>query len=258
VVDTPRIEVDGRPATAELLAPAVLVNYGHMTAMQVRGGRVRGLDLHLRRLAAASRELFDVDLPGERVRGYLRHAVGDTDASVRLSVHLPDGAPAPSTVVAVRPPVEMPAHPQRLRSVPYTRPAAHLKHVGTFGQIYHQRRAERDGYDDVLLTGPDGVVAETSIANIGFFDGAGVVWPAATALEGITLQLLEPRLPAAGLPSRRAAVHRADLASFRGAFLANSRGVGPVASVDDVPLPVPADLMAAVARVYDDVPWDRL
>lgn len=57
-----RIEVNGRPATAEALAHPALVNYGHFTAMRVRGGRVRGLDAHLRRLDAATRELFGTGL----------------------------------------------------------------------------------------------------------------------------------------------------------------------------------------------------
>ena len=53
-----RVEVDGREATDERLRfPAFA--YGHFTAMQVRAGCVRGLDLHLRRLDAANRELFD-------------------------------------------------------------------------------------------------------------------------------------------------------------------------------------------------------
>jgi hypothetical protein len=34
--------------------------YGHFTAMQVRGRRTRGLALHLRRLEAATKELFEV------------------------------------------------------------------------------------------------------------------------------------------------------------------------------------------------------
>lgn len=36
-----------RPATATDLAPLAFAGYAHFTAMQVRGGGVRGLDLHL-------------------------------------------------------------------------------------------------------------------------------------------------------------------------------------------------------------------
>ncbi|MEV0499915.1 hypothetical protein AB0I84_20260, partial [Streptomyces spectabilis] len=31
---------------------------------------------------------------------------------------------------------------QSLKSVPYVRPVAHLKHLGGFGQTYHRREAE--------------------------------------------------------------------------------------------------------------------
>lgn len=43
--------------------------------MQVRGGQVRGLDLHLERLRSASLELFGRALPNDRVRSYLRAAL---------------------------------------------------------------------------------------------------------------------------------------------------------------------------------------
>ena len=82
-----RIEVDGKPADAVTLAYPALANYGHFTAMQVRSGRTRGLDLHLGRLAAATRELFDSGIDTDLVRRRIRHALADiSDASVRVSV----------------------------------------------------------------------------------------------------------------------------------------------------------------------------
>jgi hypothetical protein len=60
-----RTEIDGHsPHVDELLTPALL-NYGHITVMQVRDQAVRGLDLHLERLDAANRELYGVALDGE-------------------------------------------------------------------------------------------------------------------------------------------------------------------------------------------------
>jgi branched-subunit amino acid aminotransferase/4-amino-4-deoxychorismate lyase len=47
------------------------------------------------------------------------------------------------------------------------------------GQACYSRLARRDGFDDALLTAPDGIISESSIANIGFFDGSGVVRPEA-------------------------------------------------------------------------------
>ena len=49
---------NGRSATAGELGPLAFAGYAHFTALQVRGGKVRGLDLHLQRLRSASLELF--------------------------------------------------------------------------------------------------------------------------------------------------------------------------------------------------------
>ena len=79
-------EINGREPSAHELAHAALVNYGHFTSMQVRGGGVRGLDLHLARLDAANRELFGESLDGELVRAWMRHAArAGTDATMRVT-----------------------------------------------------------------------------------------------------------------------------------------------------------------------------
>ena len=84
VTESPRIEVNGHAATAAELAHPALSNYGHFTMMQVRGGRTRGLDLHLARLDAASRELFGGGLGGERVRaGFDDALLVDADGIVQ-------------------------------------------------------------------------------------------------------------------------------------------------------------------------------
>ncbi|MFE0175459.1 aminotransferase class IV [Streptomyces sp. NPDC059002] len=257
-----RIEIDGRPATAEGLLHPALVQTGHFTAMQIRGGRVRGIGHHLARLDAATRELFGQELDGERVRGLVRQILRDdiTEASVRVHVHAPDGAP--SLMVTVRPPTELPAtmaeRAQALRSVPYQRPFAHIKHLGGFAQARHADLARRAGFDDALLTGPDGEISEGSVTNIAFFDGTEVVWPSAPHLSGITMRLVEPRLPAAGLPTRHARVALADLPSYEAAFVTNAWGVSPVRRIDDTEYGIDEKLMAQVAGVYEDVPWDTI
>ena len=235
----PRFEVNGHSATAEELRFPALVNYGHFTAMQVRDGCTRGLDAHLERLDSANRELFEAGLAGDRVRDLIRHALGDDirDASVRVTVFGPPEDPAPTIMVSVRPPGETPPTPQSLRSVDYQRPVAHIKHLGGFGQTYFRRLAERTGFDEALLTGPGGVISEGAITNIGFYDGAGVVWPDAPCLTGITMKLLKSRLALLGVPSRRAPVHLADLGPFDTVFVTNSRGIAPVSGSTTCPSP---------------------
>src|SRR5262249_12254885 len=152
-----------------------------------------------------------------RVRDHIRHALGDdtSDASVRVYLH--EAPRGPLVMVTVRPPGGMPGTAWRLQSVPYQRPLAHIKHIGDFGQSYFQRMAHRNGFDEPLLTGPDGAISEGAITTIGFFDGTGVVWPAAPALAGITMQLLDRGLAGSGLRSRRAPVRLPDLGSFAAA-----------------------------------------
>jgi branched-subunit amino acid aminotransferase/4-amino-4-deoxychorismate lyase len=252
-----RVEVNGTAATAQQLQDLVLRHYGHFTAMQVRDARTRGLDLHLNRLDAATRELFGTGLDAGLVRAHIRHALGDTrDASVRVIVHQPESAPAPDIMVTVRPPAQLSADPQRLMPVPYQRPVPHIKHIGDVGQAYYGRAAARAGFDGALLTGPDGIIAEGAITNIGFSDGSVLTWPDAPCLAGITWQLVEPRLAVSGLPTQRAPVHLADVPSQRAAIVTNSHGVAPVGWVGQVQLPGSAALAKAVGEIYESVPWD--
>ncbi|MYS34876.1 branched-subunit amino acid aminotransferase/4-amino-4-deoxychorismate lyase [Streptomyces sp. KhCrAH-43] len=253
----PYAEFDGRPATEDDLRRALLVNYAHFTAMQVRGGRVRGLDLHLARLDAANREMFELPLDGGRVRGLIRHALenADTaDASVRVYAYPRLADAAVTVMVTVAGPARMPAEPRSLMPVPYTRTAPHLKRPGEFGQTYYARLARRSGFDDALLTGPDGSVAEGAIANIGFWDGTAVVWPQAPALTGITMGVLERELPGAGVESVRRAVTLDGLGAYRSAFLSNSQGLAPVARIGDTDLTVDEALMRRLTAAYEAAP----
>ncbi len=221
--------------------------------MQVRARRTRGLALHLARLEAANRELFEAELDGKRVRELIRHALRNVeDASVRVYAFESDDEP--TIMVTVKQPGGV-STPQRLLSVRHQRPDAYLKHLAT-GQGFYFRLARRNGFDDALLTTPDGIISESSIANIGFFDGSDVVWPAAPFLHGITMQLLERKLVELGVPTRCAPVRLRDIASFEGAFLSNARGVAAVSEVDGMSLPMQARRMETIADAYASVPWD--
>ncbi|MFI8290059.1 aminotransferase class IV [Streptomyces sp. NPDC085614] len=245
------IEIDGRPVADPATLAALTSGYGHYTAMQVRDGRVQGLGLHLERLDRATRELFGQGLDGNRVRSLLAgalEAAGRRDAAARVYVH--EGI---RTVVTVREPFTPDPAPQSLKSVGYQRPAAHIKHLGGFGQRFHGDAARRAGFDDALLTAPDGEIAEGAVTNIAFWDGTSVIWPSAPCLTGITMSLLEARLP-----SVRRRVTLADLPDLRAAFVTNARGVAPVRRIDDVTFEVDGTLMARVGTALAAAPWDAL
>jgi branched-subunit amino acid aminotransferase/4-amino-4-deoxychorismate lyase len=192
----------------------------------------------------------------------VRHLLSDdvADASLRIAILRPGASRvAPTVVVTATPPGEMADTPQRLRSVPYLRPLPYIKQVGgNFGQIYFGTGAEREGYDDALLTGADGLIAETTVANIGFFVGDTVVWPTGPQLQGTTKLLLERHGPALGLNQTSDRVILADAPAFSAAFVCNSRGLAPVASIDEYEYAVDADLMARLHTVYDSAPWDEI
>jgi len=160
--------------------------------------------------------------------------------------------------VTVRPPGGMQPGPWRLRSVPYQRSVAHIKHTADFGQRYYQRLVHTAGFDEALLTGSDGIISEGCITNIGCFDGQQVIWPAAPALRGITMQVVEPALAEIGVPSVRSHIRVADLGSFMSVFVTNARGVAAVGQVDDQELPVDEQLMETLSERYDAAPWDNI
>ena len=81
-----RLLLNGRKPMIDELAYLAQVNYGHFTTMQVRDRRVRGFDLHLLRLATATRELFASDLDIERVRMQVRQILEDEPVSLRITV----------------------------------------------------------------------------------------------------------------------------------------------------------------------------
>ncbi|MFC9327077.1 aminotransferase class IV [Kitasatospora sp. NPDC057015] len=256
------VEVDGRAATVDDLTYLALGGYGHFTAMQVRGGRTPGFEYHLARLDSATRELYGEPLDGDRVRALIRHALdthGVRDASVRVHVFRPaDDDPGVRVLVSVRPPGAAPAEVVGLRAVDYQRPVAHIKHTGGFGQAYYGLLAAAEGFDEALLVGQGGVVAEGAVTNVGFVEGDAVVWPDAPALQGIAMQVLARELAAAGVESKRRPVFLSDVASFDGAFLTNSRGFAAVGRIDAVDLPLDAPLLATARRLHSEAPWDEI
>lgn len=252
----PLVQIDGkRPTSAELVHPA-LANYGHFTAMQVRRGAVRGLDNHLARLRDAHAELFNSELDIQDIRALMRHAV-DRQPDAYLRVTLYESEPGvPRVMTALRPAIEPGTAPQSLLPVSYIRPFPHIKHVGTFPQIRYGLQAEQAGYDDALLVTADGRVAETTIANIGFFDGRSVVWPDAPSLRGITWQLLDAALTARRRDVRSEVIRLESVGQFDGAFLANSVGITAVGRLGQHEYNVGGEFVRELTDIYTSVPWD--
>ncbi|MEO7062776.1 MAG: aminotransferase class IV family protein [Dokdonella sp.] len=237
-----RIELNGAPAGVDELRAIALVNYGHFTSMQVHEGGVRGLDLQLRRLDHATRELFGCPLDVEQTRRWMRGAVLGSGPALSLRVNVfsrvldrdrLDAAAAPDVLVTTGAARSIKPLALRVRSVHYERELPHIKHVGTFGLFHQKRLAQLHGFDDALFVDVAGAISEGAIWNVGFFDGERFVWPDAPALDGVSMQLLKRGMLARGIESVTRRIGIADIGALRSAFFTNSSSTAvPIASID--------------------------
>ncbi|MFD3404538.1 aminotransferase class IV [Kribbella sp. NPDC058693] len=219
--------------------------FGHFTSMQVRDGRVDGLDLHFDRLDRSTHEVFGEPMPADRVRTDLRAAVdeaGSGDLSIRVNVFATTRL---HLLVRVGPPVAPTTDPVRLVTYEHERAVPHLKHTGTFDLTYYAHKAKDEGYDDALFHTRTGEISEASIWNICFARGTDIVFPSAPVLHGIRQQILQRGLPA----YTTAPVTALEL--YDAAYLTNSIDPAlPVASINNTtykPHPESAEL---IARAY--------
>ncbi|MDX6264153.1 MAG: hypothetical protein QOH84_5841 [Kribbellaceae bacterium] len=230
-------------APLQLDDPALLsaTSYGHFTSMQVRDGKVRGLDLHLERLDRSSQELFGHGVSADRILTYLRTALASSPSghlSIRINAFtrdrgFVDGKPVePDLLLTVTDPIEPTPEPPRLLAVEHERTAPHLKHTGTFSLTYELRRARLAGYDNALFYNRAGHVSEASIWNICFATDDRIVWPAAEVLPGITMLTLQAGLETLDVARETVDIPWTALGGYRAAYLTNSIDPAlPVASI---------------------------
>ncbi len=230
-------ELNGRPVGVEQLQTLALTNYGHFTSFRVDDGRVRGLEMHLDRLDVDCRAVFGVPLDRARVRHLARRLVPERGAvTVRITVFdpaidpgLPAGAHHPQILVTRRQAAELPLRPLTVQSASFVRDIPEIKSVGLFGALSRRRSAQLDGYDDALFVDAAGHISEGVTWNIGFFDGAHVVWPEARCLPGITMRLLRTAA------QKITPVSLGDLPSMEVAFATNAAiGVRAISRIDDL------------------------
>lgn len=252
---------NGQRATADELAPLAFAGYAHFTAMQVRKGKVRGLDLHMERLRDASVEMFGQALPDDEVRAYLRTAVenGPDDVSVTVTVYSPDGEftvagehAVPRVLVRTSPASFGPTGPLDLATFEYERMLPTVKHVGEVAKTYYLRQAVSQDFDDAAFFDRLGRISEGSIWNLAFWDGEAVVWPKAAILKGTTMGILYRQLNRLGVPQRQQEVTLSDLSGLRGAVVMNSWTPGVmVRKIGSTVLPENSSFLELLHRAYD-------
>lgn len=255
---------NGQAATAQELAPLAFAGYAHFTAMQVRRGRVRGLDLHLERLRSASVELFGQALPDDRVRSRVRKALraGPADLSLTATVYSPAGEftvagadAEPEMLIRTGPPSSGPKGPLALAAVEHERVLPAVKHVGEVAKTYYLRRAVGQGFDDAVFVDRRSRLSEGTIWNLAFWDGTAVVWPVAEMLAGTTTGIVRRQLDRLGVPQRVQEVTIIDLPRLAGAVVMNSWTPGvAVHRIGSVPLPEAPALLDLLHRAYQAEP----
>ncbi|MFH8790036.1 aminotransferase class IV family protein [Streptomyces roseoverticillatus] len=254
------VQRDGRAATVAELAPLAFAGYAHFTAMQVRGGRVRGLDLHLDRLRSASKELFGRALPDDRVRSRLRAALegGPADLSLTATVYssageftVADPDAEPEVLVRTGPAASGPVGPLALAPAEHERFFPAVKHVGEPAKTHFLRRAADQGFDDAVFVDRRGRLSEGTIWNLAFWDGSAVVWPAAEMLTGTTMGIVRRQLDRLGVPQRVREITTADLPGLAGAVVMNSWTPGvAVHRIGPVSLPPAPSFVDLLHRAY--------
>lgn len=260
----PVVQRNGRAATTGDLTPLAFAGYAHFTAMQVRGGRVRGLDLHLERLRLASVKLFGQALPDDRVRSHLRAALeaGPADLSLTATVYSPAGEftvagadVEPEVLVRIGPAASGPEGPLTLATVEHERVLPAVKHVGELAKTYFLRQAVEQGFDDAAFVDRRGRLSEASIWNLAFWDGSAVVWPEAEMLGGTTMGIVRRQLDRLGIPQRVQEVTLAGLPALAGAVVMNSWTPGvAVHRIGSVPLPEAPSFLEVLHRAYQAEP----
>jgi branched-subunit amino acid aminotransferase/4-amino-4-deoxychorismate lyase len=259
------MELNGAPAELDQIKALALTNFGHFTSMLVEDLKVRGLSLHMRRLARDCRAIFDVDLDTDLVQRYVLHALADDRQAIvtRITIYDPTidlgtiGSDAnPHVLVTTRAAGGGPAKPMRLQAAAYRREIPAVKHIGLFGAMQRRRVAQREGFDDVLFLNPDGTISEIATSNIGFVRDGQIVWPRSEYLSGITMNLLQQTLdePIASEP-----LTLSDLAGMEAAFGTNAAtGIRAVTAVDSTEWPSEHKALDQLRELYADIPSERL
>jgi branched-subunit amino acid aminotransferase/4-amino-4-deoxychorismate lyase len=263
------MELNGRPAEAEELRALGLYNYGHFTSMRVEDMKVRGLTLHMERLARDSGRLFGIAVDPQRVRRLVRAAAEQAGSPATLRVTVfdssgglehPGSAADLDILVSVR---EAPAMagitPLRVEAVQYQRELPGVKHVGLFSSLYYRRTAQLRGFDDALFTDAHSRVSEGATWNVGFFDGTHVVWPKADVLAGVTASQIKSVVASSGMPSTDSIVHLSQVSETWAAFATNaSVGVRPIQSIDSVELLDDSPVIRNLQLQYAAIPGESL
>ncbi|WP_125779341.1 aminotransferase class IV family protein [Pseudoalteromonas rubra] len=261
---TPQTVLNGQLIQEPQISQLACAGFAHFTAMQVRDGRVKGMDLHLDRLRTASVALFGQARPDADILASVRTAMAasDKDASLTVTVYSAHGEfttasmnAQPEIMVRTGAPANGPTGPLKLLATEYSRPLPDIKHVGEISKTYYLHRAVEQGYDDAVFVDDVGCLSEGTIWNLAFWDGEAVIWPQAPKLQGTMMSMLQRQLRLLNIEQRTEPVTMASLPSLRGAVVMNSWTPGvAVAEISGHSLSESESLRTLLQRAYEVEP----
>jgi branched-chain amino acid aminotransferase len=248
--------VDGAEARIPVTDHGLLYGDGIFEGIRVYRNRVFRLDAHMKRFEAGARGIA-LDLPGgiaavrEVVLATVR-AFGAEEAYVRLIATRGEGSlgvdpttcPKPRLIclvdhVRIYPPDKL-ASGLDLVTSSLRRPSPdvldpRIKSLNYLNNVLAKLEARQRGADEALMLNAQGMVAETSVANVFVVrDGVLLTPPAVDgALEGITRATVMELAATLGIPVREQTMSRFDFFAAEEAFLTGSgAGIVPIRSLD--------------------------
>lgn len=261
------MELNGEPASAEDIAPLTLYNYGNYTTMLVRGGGVRGLNLHLERLDKGALLLFGQGIDRARVRQLIRQSVAnqsDDATIVRATVFCKDfdlahpGRTAKLDILVTTRPAPTHTSAISLKSIQYQRDLAEHKTASVGGALYRRRLAQQAGFDDALFINDNQEISEGPMWNVGFMKGDTCIFPTASRLPGVSMTLLLQALKTAQVPVQVRTVRMQDVADMDFVFvLSAGSGIRRIKAIDKQTFPETGKLNM-LREIYEAIPYDKL
>lgn len=218
---------------------------GVFTTIKVRNGKPEFLDLHLQKLEHDCRLLGIVPqgISAEVIQKLIVKNGAETGVW-RLKIMLTGGS-GPGLDLSERSgqllmtlkPYVVKSSPCRLTiyPYPYSNPFGTIKSLAYLDRLRIGDYAVKHGFDDALVCDQDGVVLETSIANIFWKVGNEVFYPDSSLplYHGVTLQVLLKAIEKIGVKSMPVKAKLEEIPRSSQIYICNSlKGVVPVVAID--------------------------
>jgi branched-chain amino acid aminotransferase len=248
--------VEGDEARIPVTDHGLLYGDGIFEGIRVYRNRVFRLDAHMKRFEAGARGIA-LELPGgiDAVRAIVLatvRAFGADEAYVRLIATRGEGSlsvdpttcPQPRLICMVDHvriyPLDKLSSGLDLVTSSLRRPSPdvldpRIKSLNYLNNVLAKLEARQRGADEALMLNAQGMIAETSVANVFVVRDGVLLTPPATdgALEGVTRATVMELATTLGIPVREQTLSRFDFFAAEEAFLTGSgAGIVPIRSLD--------------------------